>query len=278
MKQLRLYFNVDEWKPQRHELLRAISGINENELEKLKKFHFKKHFKFSLIGRLLIRYVVKKLINISWNDISLSESSYNKPILKNELNNFDFNVSHDGDLTCIVAYYDNGNNNNKIAVGLDTMKIGPTYLTIDLNSFTDHLTKSEYKQIYESSDQMHTFYRLWCFKEGFIKNIGMGLIFELNRIETKFASPIIQIDEIVQNTEVFVDDKKSIDYDFDEQIVLKNHIITVCKFGIKKEQESSEELIFKEIKIDEILENIIEINVVNELYWLDFTLKPEQAL
>jgi 4'-phosphopantetheinyl transferase len=261
MHELRLYFNVNEWKAEEPELLRAVSGINEKELERIKKYHFKKHFKFTLIGRLLIRYAINELLKIDWDEIELCESLNNKPMLKNHdmFKNFDFNISHNGDLVCLVASLDTN-------VGIDTMKITNE---VDVESFREQFTSFELKQIFENKDPILTFYRLWCLKESYTKSIGLGLNFDFNRVEFNVISSIISEDDIIQNTEVLVDKNKLL-YTFDEQIILENHMVTVCRPGKTNEKNK-----FQEIKIHEIFNNLKALTAVSKDFWIEYNLKSE---
>ena len=260
MHELRLYFNVNEWKPEKNELLKALSGVNKKQLDRIMKFYFKKHFKFALIGHLLIRFSINKSLKIDWNEIELCESINNKPMLKNDrFQNFDFNISHNGDIVCLVACLD-------MNVGVDTMKITND---VNIEKFREQLTSIELEHVFKNKDPILTFYRFWCLKESYTKNIGLGLNFSFNRIEFNLLSSIANEDDIIQDTEVLID-KNKLAYTFDEQIISKNHLVTVCRPG-----KMEEKIRFQEIKINEILENLKEITTVNQDNWIEYNLKPE---
>jgi len=87
----------------------------------------------SLIGRLLLLYVVKKEMRLDIDQIVLERTKENKPFLVNNVREdvfpcFNFNVSHAGDYVAIVSdpFY---------IVGVDVMKIEITGSDKNVNNF-----------------------------------------------------------------------------------------------------------------------------------------------
>ena len=98
-RELRLAFNATKWKPTKEEILLSASAISRDERERIVKFRFIEDYKRSLIGRLLLRSCITKMLRIPWNEISLGRTDKGKPILLNELpadEKLFFNVSHAG--------------------------------------------------------------------------------------------------------------------------------------------------------------------------------------
>jgi len=132
------------------EWLQLLSSIPKEEREKVTRIAFKSNAKQTLIGRVLIRHCLHKLLNIEWSALCLGQTSKGRPYLKiketlcqagiTAFSSFvDFNVSHSGDYTIIIAgvmsiSVSNAVNNNKRAeteisddyfrLGADVMKIG----------------------------------------------------------------------------------------------------------------------------------------------------------
>lgn len=113
-KFLKYCFNTSTWKPNKVEWLQLLSSITKEEREKVTSFAFKSNSKQTLIGRVLIRYCLQKLLNIEWSCLVIGQSSKERPCLKikETLNlakmnsmqyHVDFNVSHSGDYTIIFA-------------------------------------------------------------------------------------------------------------------------------------------------------------------------------
>jgi len=278
---MRLYFNVEKWKPTKNELLKALSGLDLHEIEKHFKYLYKKHFKLSLLGSLLIRYAACRMLNLKWDEIEIGVALYGKPFIKNkQADKYDFNISHDGNITCLSAVNDN---DKKRHVGVDVMMIKDND-SLNKQILPDVLGELEIRQIYQetsSRDQIIAFYRIWCLKECFIKNIGMGLNFDLKNIEfilNSTSSLLTSKCETSQKIELFIDKKKTEQFKFDEQI-LNNHIITVCESMtatcLDTERYINKENRFREVKINDLLEILVALTFIDETYWHNYEVKPE---
>jgi len=113
-KFLKYCFNTSSWQPNRVEWLQLLSSIPKEERDKVTRFAFKSNAKQTLIGRVLIRHCLHKLLSIEWSALSLGQTPKGRPYLKTKetlcqagLNTLpfyvDFNVSHSGDYTIIFA-------------------------------------------------------------------------------------------------------------------------------------------------------------------------------
>lgn len=97
---------------------------------------------------------------------------------------WNFNVSHHGTLVAIACHA-------RALVGVDVMRSsdrprGGTTAAEFFRAFAGHFTASEWAYIRQSSDEdalYARFYRLWSLKESFIKAVGIGLGFALQRAE-----------------------------------------------------------------------------------------------
>ena len=152
-KILKYCFNTSIWAPTRLEWLNLMSALPTDERERITRYMFKSDLKQTLIGQILIRYCLKNLINVEWNQLVIDRTAKGRPYLKlketlsgAKISNFDyqvdFNVSHAGDF-CIIAagiYHisstsgstskknEDSSNEDNFKIGTDVMKIDITQI------------------------------------------------------------------------------------------------------------------------------------------------------
>lgn len=106
-KFLKYCFNTSAWNPNRVEWLQLLSSIPKEERDKVTRYTFKCNAKQTLIGRVLIRYCLQKLLSIEWSALCIGQTVKDRPYLKiketlcmarqnNMQYHVDFNVSHSG--------------------------------------------------------------------------------------------------------------------------------------------------------------------------------------
>lgn len=116
-KCLRWAFRVNHWNPTSDEWLRAMESIQVEEVSRINKFHFREDAKSATIGRLMLRRAVTEQLGLDWKNVRFGRTEKGKPVLLNEqMENFSFNISHQGDLVLLAAFTGS-------AVGVDVMKI-----------------------------------------------------------------------------------------------------------------------------------------------------------
>jgi 4'-phosphopantetheinyl transferase len=139
-----------------------FSNDEKIKIKKYIKVNDRKRYFASII---LQNYVIKKHFNTNFGSIDIKKNKYEKPYV----DNFEYNVSHDEDIVIIIT-------DPKKSVGIDIMSINRN---IDIESLKFIFTENEYKQI----NNLKEFLIFWCLKESYIKAIGQGLNFDLNRME-----------------------------------------------------------------------------------------------
>uniref|UniRef100_F1MS62 L-aminoadipate-semialdehyde dehydrogenase-phosphopantetheinyl transferase n=1 Tax=Bos taurus TaxID=9913 RepID=F1MS62_BOVIN len=182
-------------------------------------------------GRLMIRKLVAEKLNIPWNNIRLQRTAKGKPVLaKDSLNpypNFNFNISHQGDYAVLAA-------ESELQVGIDIMKTSfpgrgsiPEFFHIMKRKFTD----KEWETIRSFKDewtQLDMFYRNWALKESFIKAIGVGLGFELQRLEFDISPLNLDIGQVYKETRLFLDGEEEKEWAFEESKIDEHHFVAVA--------------------------------------------------
>lgn len=256
-KSIRWAFNFASWKPTQAEMLLATSCIQPEEKQRIAKFVFKKDFKASLIGRLMIRKFINSVTNIPYNLIKIYRDEKGKPIFdnKNCSVKFNFNVSHQGDFTVLSGEI------NSAQVGVDVMKIdysGGKTLEEFFRIMNRQFSQNEWIQIRDGFDErskLTTFCRNWCLKESYVKATGVGITVNLQELSFKMNTPCIFKSDIVMDTELFVKGRKE-HWLFEEMLLDDNHIVTTA-LRTEDTLQNYEPVHFSILTFDELIKNAI---------------------
>lgn len=150
-KVLKYCVNTSEWTPTRSEWTNLISSLPKTERDRIDRYSFKRDAKNSLIGQILLRISVKRLLpKVEWINIIIERNSKDRPCLKlsetlrlSKIGDFgshqiDFNLSHSQDLCTVVAGVRQLKDDSSLWLGVDCMKI-----EVDRTSSDDKLTNDE---------------------------------------------------------------------------------------------------------------------------------------
>lgn len=137
---------------------------NEEKI-KINKFIKQDDRKRCFASLLLQHSVIKEYFNVKFGSINIKKNIYEKPYV----DNFEYNVSHDKDIVIIIT-------DPIKSIGIDIMSINQN---IDIESLKFIFTENENKQI----NNLQDFFIFWCLKEAYVKAIGEGLHFDLNKID-----------------------------------------------------------------------------------------------
>lgn len=249
-KHVRWHFNVGKWKPTRDEWLTLTSSIAGDEVTRINQFVYQDDAKSSLIGRALIRKFVSNAIKRPSNELQFIRTAHGRPIITKEYKdrlgdqwppNIDFNVSHSGDYCVLAGLWSEDRKEPQMTVGVDVNRIISKGSKAELERFirlmAKKLSETELDTVENVSDERQkciNFTRLWCLKESFIKSVGLGLTFDLQRIDfrssesTKYhLSPRELRNKIMADTKVIVDGKPANDWRFLETALDEEHLVAV---------------------------------------------------
>ncbi|XP_042648501.1 L-aminoadipate-semialdehyde dehydrogenase-phosphopantetheinyl transferase isoform X2 [Tyto alba] len=218
MGSARWAFPCAAWRPGRREWLLAARLVQPEEKDRIGQFVFARDAKAALVGRLLMRKLIAEKLCIPWNEIHLQRTSKGKPFLANNIfsicSNYNFNVSHQGDYAVLAA-------EPELQVGIDIMKTNlpgsssiPNFFRIMERQFTE----TEWGVIKSMSNewmQLDMFYRHWALKESFLKAIGVGIGFNLQRIEFNVYPLQLEIGKVYKETKMLLDGDKEEDWTFE---------------------------------------------------------------
>ncbi|KAF5175512.1 L-aminoadipate-semialdehyde dehydrogenase-phosphopantetheinyl transferase [Thalictrum thalictroides] len=218
--------DISQWNPSHEEFSFILSILPLDEHSSITRFVQLKDRKRALISRLLQYALVHQVTKIPFNEISIKRTIEDKPYLENLNNitlgfaNFNFNTSHDGDYVGIVSepWY---------IVGLDIASlVVPMHENAleFVRNFASHFAYNEWEDIIGAGtgqDILAQFCRYWCLKEAFVKAIGAGVGYTLNRLEFKHSN--------WSNIFVCIDGEKSKDWEFSLSELGRSHWISIAR-------------------------------------------------
>ncbi len=139
----------------------------------------------TLLGEILIRYLLNKHFQIANEKLVFVKNEYGKPYLR-DFQDIHFNIAHSRDWVVGVL--------NSVPVGIDIEYMRDIDFALAQRFFTDN----EYKYLIKKplKLQVNCFYELWTAKESYIKALGKGLSMPLNsfNVINKESQDILQID------------------------------------------------------------------------------------
>lgn len=164
----------------------------------------------SLVGDLIIRFILCKHHGLCNNEILYHYKEFGKPYLPHHPH-LHFNISHSGDWVAGVVA--------DSPVGIDIEKIAD--LKTDI--FPAVLTKEENKKLHDLNyAEMKTcFFELWTLKESYIKATGRGLSEGLNTLEVLLNQERISIKK----------NGKTIQAYFEKPECISGYKFSLCSFS-----------------------------------------------
>jgi len=256
-RSVRLAVNSKHWNPTQTEWLKASQSVQAEEKQRIGNFIYKRDAKSAMVGRLLMRFGVSKMLGVPYRALKFSRTEKGKPFLTSPVDkitprcDISFNISHQGDFVVFAA-------EKERPVGVDIMKVEwqrNTTLSKFFDTLDRQLTEHEWKEVKSRSgdmEQLKTFYRLWCLKESVVKALGTGIGFEVQRLNFHFGQPELNPDAICTGTTVHIDGKPAPEWIFEETL-LKNHCVAVA---VKVDNQDNDILVpepFNDLKIEDLL-------------------------
>lgn len=253
------------FRPSREELIKAVSCIQADEKDRLMKFHFREDFDSSLIGRLLQRKFVTEFGNLPYADIQFLRDAKGKPFINNELESeLTFNISHQGDYTVLAGF----KSNNKSGIGVDIMKIdysGGKSVSDFFRLMTKNFSDIEWKNIKKHAaerENLKAFMRHWCLKESYVKNIGIGITIDLQKISFEINDDEHTTCNILKSTKLKVNDIYMFNWVFEEHLIDEDHCVAIALSEVDNFVSKS----FHFLSLKELLENCKKVTDFDEEY------------
>jgi len=239
----RFYFNCHHWKPTCNQWIYANRCLPNDEIQRIDQYVFQRDIKFTLIGQLLIRYLLNRIFHEKSSSFIIQRTKSNRPFIPS-IPSFDFNLSHHNQLVCIAGTFHG-------QIGCDTILYRTEKIRkINYELFRKKFTLNEYDLIEKNP---LNFYRLWCLKESYVKYLGIGIGFQLLKLNFHIQTKDFIENNIISDTKLEIDNQLNNPHHlrFDEQIInLSNNeqqLITLC-LSMNNHCQS-----FVELNIDDIL-------------------------
>ncbi|KAL9680509.1 hypothetical protein QQ045_018388 [Rhodiola kirilowii] len=183
----RWYVDISDWNPSPGEFSSAMSVLPQHEQSSITRYVRIEDRKMATVSRLLQYVLVHQVMGIQFDEIVIRRTVEGKPYLEYDgeepmYPNFNFNVSHHGDFVGIAS-------EPLYIVGLDIVSpVVPVNESVQdfIQHFSSYFTSLEWDRITNAgnSDEILTeFYRYWCLKEAFVKAIGAGLSYQVDKLE-----------------------------------------------------------------------------------------------
>ncbi|XP_069825851.1 L-aminoadipate-semialdehyde dehydrogenase-phosphopantetheinyl transferase [Dendropsophus ebraccatus] len=281
MEGVRWAFPCARWTPGRDDWLLCARCVQPEEQQRIAHFMFTRDAKAAMAGRLLIRKLIAEKLHIPWDKIQLDRTAKGKPFLVSgvppQLPNFNFNVSHQGDYAVLAA-------EPELQVGVDIMKTerpgsGSTeeFFRIMHRQFTEREWHS-IKSMGSDGARLDMFYRHWALKESFIKAIGVGLGFNLQRIEFEVSPLHMEKGSVYTQTKMGLDDEEEEgNWSFEEMLLDEKHHVAVAlgSSGTNKPHRPQNGTLFTILTYEDLMATAIPFTPVDPEYWENFHSKQE---
>ncbi|KAF3950079.1 hypothetical protein CMV_024122 [Castanea mollissima] len=179
--------DVSKWDPSPHDFCSVLSLLPQHQRSFVTRFVRMEDRKRALVSQLLQYALVHEVLGIPFDEITINRTLEGKPYLGNdnaglEFPNFNFNVSHHGDYVAIAS-------EPLCLVGLDIVSydIPPKETVLEfIQNFSSYFSSLEWDNIVNAGSCdgiLAEFYRYWCLKEAYVKAIGSGLAYGLDKVE-----------------------------------------------------------------------------------------------
>ncbi|XP_071495153.1 L-aminoadipate-semialdehyde dehydrogenase-phosphopantetheinyl transferase-like [Diadema antillarum] len=279
MTSIRWAFKCGSWTPDRSEWLLASSSIQLEEKKRIGQFVFTKDAKSAMAGRLLARKAIHETLSIPWVDIQLARTERGKPYLVNtdsidraEYPSFNFNTSHHGDYAVLAT-------EPELPCGVDVMKVVRPNQSMEdfFRNMKRQFTPYEWQTVMAADtpyQQLHRFYRHWCLKESYIKALGIGLGFDLQRAEFRLGTLELSPSSVAMDTELYLRDRLDKKWVFQETMVDEEHYVAVAlQLGPDYQRPTCPS--FTILQPEELLATATAMHPEDLAYWEDFASKQE---
>uniref|UniRef100_A0A3B4YHS4 L-aminoadipate-semialdehyde dehydrogenase-phosphopantetheinyl transferase n=1 Tax=Seriola lalandi dorsalis TaxID=1841481 RepID=A0A3B4YHS4_SERLL len=282
MGSVRWAFRCGSWTPSRCDWLFAARCIQREEKDRIGQFVFAKDAKSAMAGRLLLRRFVCERMGVPWTEIRLERSPRGKPYLADSSDSdaaWSFNLSHQGDYAVLAA-------EQGVQVGVDLMKTtmpGSSSVPEFFRIMTRQFTAYEWSVIQSAGSehqQLAAFYRHWALKESFIKAIGTGLGFNLQRVEFHLPSEPLTQGPVLRQTKMHLDEEEEEDWIFEESLLDVDHHVAVALGPADKADSPHPSSLpppttFTLLSFSDLIASALPLTEEDPAYWDSFKMKAE---
>ncbi len=227
--EVRWVFDVSKWTPSSGEWTSALSRLPDDERRRIGRFWFKRDAKASMVGQLLLRKLVRDVLQLADGQFQVARTDKGKPFVVGGFP-LSFNVSHQGAYAVLAA------SEASRRLGVDVMRVdaerfGDSAAKIEefFHTMRRTFTASEWTAIRRADGPpLLNFYRHWCLKESYVKACGTGIGVDLQAIEFGVVEPRLNAAGAA-STGIRVDGvDQSAEWRFEEQLLDDSHCVCVA--------------------------------------------------
>lgn len=152
--------------------------LSEDELVRAKKFYFERDARRFIISHGILRHILGVYLNMKPSKIAFIYGTYGKPYLEGD--EICFNMSHSDEIA-VYAFV----RNRQIGVDVERIRNFPEAENIFSRFFSPYENKV-FKSLPDEQKQ-EAFFRCWTLKEAYIKAVGDGLAYPLDKFDVSYA-------------------------------------------------------------------------------------------
>uniref|UniRef100_A0A6P4FJA2 L-aminoadipate-semialdehyde dehydrogenase-phosphopantetheinyl transferase n=1 Tax=Drosophila rhopaloa TaxID=1041015 RepID=A0A6P4FJA2_DRORH len=253
-------FDLGSWKPTLPQLSQAVASIQPEERVRLMKFHFIDDFLSSLIGRLLMRKYVSTCSGLPHHQVKFARDVRGKPYWVREDYAgppLSFNVSHQGSLV-LLAGITGDSSDSDFGLGTDVMKIeysGGKSLAEFFRLMKSKFSAQEWSYIarplLDEREQVKAFMRHWCLKEAYVKELGVGITVDLEKISFSVDTTHSLEAEVspLVGTSLRCHDKPMDNWRFEEHLLQEEYCAAIAFRNCLPQEHGR----FKVLQVEELL-------------------------
>lgn len=146
--------------------------LSADEAARAGRFRFDRDRRSFVTTRALLRTLAASYLDVAPEEVVFTYGGKGKPAVTG----LSFNVSHAGDVA-LAAFARSG----RVGVDVEMMRPDVEMLALARRFFTP--TETAALERLSGDDLVRGFYRCWTCKEAFVKAVGEGLSFDLDRVE-----------------------------------------------------------------------------------------------
>ncbi|XP_030385285.1 L-aminoadipate-semialdehyde dehydrogenase-phosphopantetheinyl transferase [Scaptodrosophila lebanonensis] len=237
-------FDLSTWTPTLPQLTQAVAAIQPEERTRLLKFHFIEDFLSSLIGRLLMRKYVSTCSGLPYQQVQFARDVRGKPYwVKGKGQDqtspappLSFNVSHQGSLV-LLAGITTDNANSDFGIGTDVMKVEygggkplSEFFRLMQSKFSAHEWSYIGRPQHNERAQLKAFMRHWCLKEAYVKELGVGITIDLEKISfaVDTTHPLEEAASPLCGTTLRFNDTPMTNWHFEEHLLSQKYCAAIA--------------------------------------------------
>lgn len=160
--------------------------LSPDEAERARRFRFDRDRQAFVVTRGVLRTLIGSHLGVAPEEVAFGYGAHGKP----EVGGVSFNVSHAGDVA-VAAFAPSG----RVGVDVEEMRPDVEMRALARRFFTR--TENDALDRLQGDELVRGFYGCWTSKEAFVKAVGEGLSFRLDRVEVAvFPAParIVSLD------------------------------------------------------------------------------------